>query len=154
MTEIFDDYIHKSVTKYRLNTKLSDWYLANKWPLIVFFIFPIILDLIFNTFAVFSIIKGIIILIIISVWVYLKYLFIKHVLVDRDKLIKPWKYNLYNALLWGLIIAILAIPSTLQDTFNGSFILNLVIVYIFGGLFSLIFTSLEIPRFRIYLNEE
>ena len=131
---------------------MRDWYVANKIFLIFFFLFPIVMDLLFGTFSIFSIIKGMLILLIGSGWIYLKYIFTKHILVDQDKQLKSWSYNLYNSLIWGLIITFLAIPSTDHDIINGEFFINILIVYILGGLFSLLFTSLEIPRLRIYLE--
>jgi hypothetical protein len=153
LKELFDDNIQRNVNKYRLNKNLKDWYIANKWFLICFFAFPIIMDLIFQTFGGFSLVKGIIILLFGAAWIYFKYFFSKHVLVDQDIPLYPWKYNLYNALLWGLVIAFLAIPSTDNDSINGIFFLNILIVFIIGGLFSLLFSSLEIPRIKLYLAD-
>ncbi|WP_125767981.1 hypothetical protein [Companilactobacillus furfuricola] len=153
MKEIFDDYINKNVTKYRLNPNIKSWYIANKWLMIFFLLFPLIMDLLFGTFMINSIVKSIIILIIGSIWVYLKYLFVKRVLVLHEKPLKPWKYNLYNAVIWGLFVAVLAIPSSGSDYAGGNFLINWLTIFIIGALFSLLFTSLEMDRFRLYLNK-
>lgn len=153
MQDILDDYIRKNITKYRLNKKIKDWYLANKWILVFFFIFPLVMDLIFRTFSTFSLVKSVMILLIEAFWIYLKYFFIKTVLVEKKIVFSTWKYNLVNALIWGLIITFLAIPSEELNYVAGNFFINLIVVYIFGGLFSLLFTGLEVPRIKAYLHE-
>lgn len=153
MKEIFDDYINKNVTKYRLNSSIKEWYIANKWLILFFLLFPLAMDLLFGTFMFNSIVKSIIILIIGSIWVYLKYLFVKLVLVLHEKPLKPWKYNLYNSITWGLFVAVLAIPSTGSDYSEGNFLLNWLIIFVIGALFSLLFTSLEMDRLRLYLDK-
>ncbi|MQS51675.1 hypothetical protein [Companilactobacillus mishanensis] len=154
MNEIFDDYIQKSVTKFRLNKRIKDYFYANKWLLAFFLAFPLLMDLFFGTFSFFSLVKTIFILISGFVWVYLKYLFVKNVLVNKDNQLQPWKYNLWNAGIWGFVITLLAIPSQGHEPVDFSFLINIIVVFIIGGLFSLLFTSLEMPRIKNYLGNE
>lgn len=151
MLEIFDDYIKKNVTRYRLYKKLPEWYAINKWVLIFFFAFPMVMDLLFSTFSLLSIFKAIIILVIVAIWVDLKYRFVKHVLVDQDRVFKAWKYNSYISLVWGLVITCLAMPSSNHENLNGNFALNLLIIFIVGMLFTFLFTSQEVGRIKLYL---